>query len=236
MQTRAERAQAEADVVKSGRFRAGNIILTQATFIREELAKLKADEDDEEDAEDASEEDEDYEGSSSEEEEEEDDSYECEEEDSSDDNSEMWVCRVVDTTGESNWWAFRAVRKNREQFFEMMMELEQLKIEAQAADQLDKLAEVCRRRRPAACVRLKLISCFIAVEWSMQRSWFGARWLCQALKKDESKRLKAFENKLKHRSEEYSENDGTKDKWVPISASQSSLRPVVAHVQSPCPD
>ncbi|EER04766.1 hypothetical protein Pmar_PMAR008261 [Perkinsus marinus ATCC 50983] len=81
-----------------------------------------------------------------------------------------------------------AVRKNREQFFEMMMELEQLKIEAQAADQLDKLAE--------------------------------------ALKKDESKRLKAFENKLKHRSEEYSENDGTKDKW----SSHMFSRPVQTNV------
>ncbi|KAF4707536.1 hypothetical protein FOZ63_029408 [Perkinsus olseni] len=144
LQTRAEKAQAEAD----------------AKFIRDELAKLKAGEEDVEDEEDVSGEDEEYEESSSEadEEEEEEESYEFEEDDGSsglDDNSEV------------------AVRKNREQFFEMMMELEQLKMEAQAADQLDKLAD--------------------------------------ALKKDESKRLKAFEDNLKHREEQQNENDKAKE-------------------------
>ncbi|KAF4755499.1 hypothetical protein FOZ62_000581, partial [Perkinsus olseni] len=148
LQTRAEKAQAEAD----------------AKFIRDELAKLKAGEEDVEDEEDVSGEDEEYEESSSEadeDEEEEEESYEFEEDDGSsglDDNSEV------------------AVRKNREQFFEMMMELEQLKMEAQAADQLDKLAD--------------------------------------ALKKDESKRLKAFEDKLKHREEHQNENDKAREKDI----------------------
>ncbi|KAF4675518.1 hypothetical protein FOL47_007656 [Perkinsus chesapeaki] len=162
LQARAERAQAEAD----------------AKMVCEELAKLKsglANVFDEDGSEDDNDDDEEYEesGSSSENEEDDDDSYE------EDDSSNEGVDDDDDDSQEMT------VQKNREQFFEMMMELEQLKMEAQAAEQLDKLAE--------------------------------------ALKIDESKKLKAFEAKLKDYSGQANENDGTKEKWVTCLLLETSL-------------
>ncbi|EER10033.1 conserved hypothetical protein, partial [Perkinsus marinus ATCC 50983] len=200
LQTRVERAQAEAD----------------ATFIREEMANLEAgggDEDDDEYGDASEEEDEDDDEDENEDKDKEednddddDDEYdECEENSSEEEEIDNYECDEDNSSSDLAGNSGIAARKNLEQFLEMMMELEQLKLEAQAADELNQLAEA-RTRLLYGDRKLAFPSGFVSPSM-LKRSV-----LRQALEKDESVRLNVFEKKLKHHNERHNENDGTKDK------------------------